>query len=138
MKKIVLSIFLLVTLGGCANNNSELVPFIDKEFVESNAKIGLNKEEVIDILGEEYISGYVDSTDLWLYESVKANYEYEPNLEAVSHEEIKNDDIAYQLFIVFVDEKAFMYSYFYKGDDGRVWGFSLNPDGTTNEVAVSR
>ena len=56
----------------------------------------------------------------------------------MSHEGIKSDGVEYQLFINFVDDKAFMYSYFYKGDDGRVWEFSLYPDGTTNEVAVSR
>ena len=111
---------------------------IDKESVKNKAEIGLSKEGVIDIFGEEYISGYVDSSDLWLYESTNNNYEYEASLEAVSHEGIKSDGVKYQLFINFVDGKAFMYSYFYKGDDGRVWEFSLNPDGTTNEVAVSR
>ena len=72
MKRIVLSILLLVTLVGCVNNNAEPLSLIDKESVENKAEIGLNKEEVIDIFGEEYISGYVDGSDLWLYESVKA------------------------------------------------------------------
>ncbi|WP_188208236.1 PhoU family transcriptional regulator [Alkalibacillus aidingensis] len=141
MKRIILGILLIVIIAGCANNNSESnvysIPDIDKEFVENKAEIGLNKEEVKDIFGEEYISGNVDSSDIWFYDGVKDNYEYDPRLEAVSHEEIKSDNVKYQLYINFNDDETFRYSYFYKGNDGKVWQFSLNPDGTATEEAVS-
>lgn len=141
MNRIILVILLIVIIAGCANSNSESntdsLSAIDKEYVENKAEIGLNKEEVKDIFGEEYISKNVDSSELWLYHSVKGNYEYAPSLEAVSHEEIKSDNVIYQLFINFNDDKAFRYSYFYKGDDGKVWQFSLNPDETITESAVS-
>lgn len=110
---------------------------IDKSFVQKNAEIGLTKEKVIEIFGEDYVSDFVDNSDLLMYDSVKDDYKYEQSLETVAFTEIKSENVNSQLFINFIDEKAIMYSYFYKGEDEKVWEYVLNPDNTTIEIAVS-
>lgn len=142
MKKLLLYFSLIVLLVGCTDknlsSNLDKTSPLDKEFVESNAEIGLSKEEIKDLFGEEYISGNVDNSDVWLYDSVKKDHKYEPSLEAVAFEEIKNETVSSQLYIIFVDDKAIMYSYFYKGSDDKVWQYVLNPDETIIEMAVSK
>jgi signal peptidase I len=110
---------------------------IDKDFVQKNAEIGLTKEKVIEIFGEDYVSDFVDNTDTWMYDNVKDDYKYEQSLKTVAFQEIKKENVKSQLFINFIDGKAIMYSYFYKGNDEKVWTYLLNPDKTINETAAS-
>ena len=53
---------------------------------------------------------------------------YKPSLEEVAFDEIKKGKFDYQLYINYTDKKAFMYSYFYKGDDGKVWQYAISPN----------
>lgn len=122
---------------GYEKNGSKSTFAITKEFLKSNAKIGITKQEVKGIFGKNHVSGFVDSSDIWMYDKVKNNHPYEKSLETVAFQDIKDELIHYQLFINFLDGKAFMYSYFYKGEDGKVWEYVVNPDETVIEVAVS-
>lgn len=145
MKKL-LSIFtgfsIIFLLLGCADKSSVEstvpTPTIDKEFIEANAKIGLSKSEIKEAFGEKYTSGTADGGEIWMYDTTKAGYDYERKLGVVAHEEIKNGNVKYQLFINFNQDKAFMYSFFYKGKGGKVWEYVLNPDKTTLEIPVSQ
>ena len=112
--------------------------YISKEFVEENAKVGLTTEEVQAIFGHAPVSGVADQTETWLYDS--SSYEqlvYAQNLAAFAADEIKQEKLAYQLYINFVEDKAIMYSYFYKGDDGNVWQYQVTDTEKPLENVVS-
>ncbi|MET1031740.1 signal peptidase I [Domibacillus tundrae] len=120
---------------GYEKNGSKSTVAITKEFLESNAEIGMTKQGVKGTFGKNHVSDF--SSDIWMYDRVKNNYQYEMSLETVAFKDIKDELVHYQLFINFVDGKAFMYSYFYKGDDGKIWEYVVNPDKTITEVVVS-
>jgi len=140
MKKLLICLSLLLFLVACSNEettNSNKESFITKEFVEETAKIGLSYNEVRKIFGKEALSDVVDHTETWLYDSAKHNeLEYNPSLEVIA-DEIKSGKLDYQLYINFIDKKAFMYSYFYKGDDGKVWKYAVTPDAAPFSGPVS-
>lgn len=112
--------------------------YISKEFIEENAKVGLTMEEVQDIFGHAPVSGVADQTETWLYDS--SSYEqlvYSQNLAAFAADEIKQEKLAYQLYINFEEDKAVMYSYFYKGDDGNVWQYQVTDTEKPRETIAS-
>lgn len=108
----------------------------DLDFIKNRARIGMSELEVRAMLGEDYYSQHVDNSDVWMYEDRK-NDGKPKYLNEVAFEEIKKGTLRYQLFIIWKKDKAFMYSYFYKGEDGEVWNFSINPDGTTQQNSAS-
>jgi hypothetical protein len=132
MKKVLTCLSFLIVLVACSNangDNSTKEVEITKAFVEENAEVGLTYHEVRERFGTEELADVVDSTETWLYDSTHySDFKYDKSLEAVSHEEIKSGNLEYQLYINFMDEKAFMYSYFYLGDDGRVWQIQITPN----------
>jgi hypothetical protein len=143
MKKFLVILFLLTTiLFGCSNDSSnskndtnELFE-ITKELVEENGKIGLTKYEVKDIFGEYSLAGEgeFEGNEVWLYDSVKDDFEYEKSLQSVAFDELRSENVKYQLYINFVDDKTMMYLYIYKGEDGQLRNFQVNPDGSTQEI----
>jgi hypothetical protein len=143
MKKFLVILFLLTTiLFGCSNDSSnskndtnELLE-ITKELVEENGKIGLTKYEVKDIFGEYSLAGEgeFEGNEVWLYDSVKDDFEYEKSLQSVAFDELRSENVKYQLYINFVDDKTMMYLYIYKGEDGQLRNFQVNPDGSTQEI----
>ncbi|WP_419873374.1 PhoU family transcriptional regulator [Candidatus Pristimantibacillus sp. PTI5] len=139
MKKLLttcLGFVVIIVFSSCTGESSET---LDKEFIKEKAEIGLSKSEVEEAFGKDYISGDADGGKLWLYDTTnKEGANYERRLDAVAHEDIIDGNVVNQLFINFQKEKAIMYSFFYKGDDGKVWEFVLNPDETTLEVPVSQ
>lgn len=113
--------------------------YITKKFFEENAKVGLTMEEVQDIFGHAPVSGVADQTETWLYDS--SSYEqlvYSQDLAAFAADEIKQEKLAYQLYINFEEDKAVMYSYFYKGDDGNIWQYEVTDTGKPLETIVSK
>ena len=85
-----------------------------------NAEQGLSTAEVIEIFGEPVLSDTVDNTETWLYSTSADNPDYEPSLETVNHQAILDEVVDYELYINFVDNQAYIYSYFYKsGEDVR-------------------
>lgn len=137
MKRIIfvfvgLSVLTMLLLS-CSDGKSN----INKEFLKANAEIGLSISDIEETFGTDYKSGIEDGGELWLYDKTIESFEYERRLAVVAHEEIVQEKIVYQLFINIVDNKAFMYSFFYKGDDGKVWQYALHPDGTVHEIPVS-
>ena len=112
--------------------------YITKGFMEDNAKLGITEDEVQAIFGNVTLSGKVDQTETWLYDSSSYKpVEYKQDLAAFAAEEIKQDKLAYQLYINFIEDKAVMYSYFYKGDDGNVWQYQVTDSGEPLENIVS-
>lgn len=112
------------------------LPEITKEYVAEVAKVGFTKDEVSELFGQPNNWGTSEGVDIWLFDRI--NRMYDMSLEAVAHEEILSGHVEYQLFVLFKDGKAFIYNYYYLGDDGRVWEYSLYPDGVVNEIPVSR
>lgn len=141
MKKTAVFLLLMFVLGACSakgeKDPSRKVD-ITKELVEENAEIGLTYNEVREKFGTEELSDIVDNTETWLYDSAsKDGYEYDKSLESVAFEELQEGNLEYQLYINFMDEKAFMYSYFYLGEDDRIWKYELTPDAAPRTVPVS-
>lgn len=56
----------------------------------------------------------------------------------MAHNEIKSGKLDYQLYITFMDKKAIVYSYFYKGKNGkeRQYQATIN-SGKPTEIPVS-
>ena len=142
----ILVAFILSLLVACSDDNIvedepliyEERQYISKEFVEKNAKVGITTEEVQDIFGHMPVTGVVDQIETWLYDS--SSYEqltYDQDLAAVAADEIKQETLTYQLYINFIEDKAVMYSYFYKGDDGNVWQYQVTDTEKPLENIVS-
>ena len=136
---------ILSVLSACSDDNTiedepliyEKRQYISKEFIEENAKVGLTMDEVQDIFGHGPVSGVVDNTETWLYDSSSyKQLKYVQDLAAIASDEIKQGELDYQLYINFVEDKAVMYSYFYKGDDGNVWEYQVTDKGKPLENIV--
>lgn len=133
MKKMIGLLLATVTLVGCSDEEG-----LTKEFVEEHAQIGLSHEEVRDRFGEAELADVIDMTETWLYDETASNeYDYDKTLEVVAFDEIKAGDVEGQLYINFIDDKAFMYSYYYLGDDDKIWEYQIVPTGEPRHTAVS-
>ncbi|MEK4130142.1 PhoU family transcriptional regulator [Solibacillus sp. FSL W8-0474] len=137
MKRVLLTVLLSFILFGCSdvNNESDSSPILDKEFVEANAEIGHSKDEVEEIFGTEYFSGEgeFETNEVWVYDKVKDDFEYEKSIQIVPFDEIREGNVDYQLYINFVEGETIMYLYIYRGEDGELWQYQVNPDGTTQD-----
>lgn len=103
---------------------------ITKEYVEKNAKIGLSYDEVREIFGTEQYSGIMDSTITYVYDStIYKHYKYDQSGDAVASDALKSGKLDYQLYINFFEEKAYYYQYYFKGEDGEVWGYQVSSEG---------
>lgn len=103
---------------------------LTREFVEKNAKIGFSYDEVREVFGHEYHSEVMDNTMTFVYDSTTYKpFEYNRSDDAVAFDEIKLEQLDYQLFINFWDEKAVYYQYYFKGEDGEVWGYTISEQG---------
>ncbi|MEO4051885.1 membrane lipoprotein lipid attachment site-containing protein [Solibacillus sp. CAU 1738] len=141
MKRILVYLSLMFILVGCSNengDNSTKEVDITKAFVEENAEVGLTYSEVRERFGTELLADVVDNTETWLYDSTQySGFEYDKSLEVVSFDEIKSGNLEYQLYINFIEEEAFMYSYFYLGEDGKVWQYQIIPNSDPLNIPVS-
>ena len=140
MKKILGLLLTITALVGCSDesNSAKDNERLTKSFVEENAEVGLSYDEVRERFGEEELSDVVDNTETWLYDDTsKEDFDYEKTLEVVAFDEIKSGDVDAQLYINFIDEKAFMYSYFYLGEDNKVWQYQIIPDAEPLDIPVS-
>lgn len=137
MNRLLLIVLLSFILFGCSDVNSESdsSPILDKEFVEANAEIGQTKDEVEEIFGTKYFSGEgeFETNEVWVYDKVKDDFEYEKSIQIVPFDEIREGNVDYQLYINFVEDETFMYLYIYRGEDGELWQYQVNPDGTTQD-----
>lgn len=120
-KTLIFSTLVFIVLGAlvaCSNNKqgNENIE-ITKDYVSEHAKEGLSGEEVKKIFGEPQLSGVIDNTETWLYYAPTDPANYEPSLEAVNHQAILDETVDYEFYINFVEEKAYIYSYFYKSGE---------------------
>lgn len=108
-------------LAACNNDEkSNEGKEITKDYVMENAEQGLSTEEVKEMFGEPVLSDTVDNTETWLYSTSADHPDYVPSLETVNHQAILDEVVDYELYINFVDNQAYIYSYFYKsGEDVR-------------------
>lgn len=116
-------------LSACSNDEKSSDDMdITKDYVMKNAKEGLSAKEVKEVFGEPLLADTVDSTETWLYSTPADDTDYKPSLEAVNHQAILDEVVDYELYINFLDNKAYIYSYFYKsGEDVRE--YKVLPDG---------
>jgi hypothetical protein len=134
---IILFVIFSLFISGCNENNQKNKnPIITKEFVIQNAKIGITEDEISDIFGKEVFRGYGDGSYVWIFDKVRNDFKYIPDLQRVAFNEIKNEKIEYQLYINVIDNKAFMYSYFYKGNNDEVWNYEIH-SGSKNDSQAS-
>lgn len=139
MRKLLVAFLGFIATIVLSSCTGESAITLDKELIKEKAEIGLSKSEIEQRFGENYISGNEDGGELWLYDSIKKEgTDYERRLDVVAHEDIIDGNVDNRLFINFQKEKAIMYSFFYKGEDGKAWEYVLNPDGSTLEIPVSQ
>lgn len=145
MKKIMVVLSLLLILVACSNENANEVKHdknssteqvgnekITKEFVETNTVIGLSYDEVREVFGSEQYSGVMDNTMTFVYDSTTYKpFTYDQSDNVVAFNALKSKELDYQLYINFVEEKAVYYQYYFKGEDGEVWGYNISSDGSS-------
>ncbi|KIL74049.1 hypothetical protein [Bacillus badius] len=120
MKKISLFFLLIAvfTVSACSSPSTD----VTKEYIEKNTKENLSKKEVEKIFGKPKGTITENKYESWLYDSGENVDDGKPSLESVASEDIMDEKIKYQLFVVFEKDKAIQYSYFYKKDDN-VWQY---------------
>lgn len=144
MRKLTMTLILLLVLVACSNENSTEVnkenednttteqvekKKITKEFVEKNAKVGLSYDEVRKVFGTEQYSGIMDNTMTFVYDSTTYKpFTYNQSGDAIAFDALKSGKLDYQLYINFVEEKAVYYQYYFEGEDGEVWGYTVSSD----------
>lgn len=137
MRGILLSLCLYVLLVGCSKENGKLDPHpaLTKEFIETHAEVGLSKSEVEEIFGNDHFPGEGDfeTNEVWVYDKVKDGFQYELSTQIVPFDAIREGNVEYQLYVNFVDDEAIMYLFLYRGADGELWQYQVNPDGTKQE-----
>ena len=134
----LLTVLLSCTLFGCSDVNvdeSDSSPILNKEFVEANAEIGKTKSEIEENFGMEYFSGEgeFETNEVWMYDEAKDGFEYEKSTQIVPFDAIRKGNVDYQLYVNFVEDETFMYLYIYRGEDGELWQYQVNPDGTIQD-----
>ncbi len=72
-----------------------------------------------------------------IHSTQNSDFEQKRSLESIASEEIQEGNLKYQLYINFMDKKAFMYSYFYFGDDGKVWQCQITPNNEPLNTPIS-
>ncbi|WP_115993230.1 hypothetical protein [Cohnella lupini] len=132
---LVMSLQLFII--GCSNNNKDINPNITREFLKQHAVIGMTDSEISIVFGKEAFREFGDGSFVWIFDRVTNNYTYKPDLQRVAFEDIKSGKIKYQLYINELENKAFMFSYFYKGDNNEVWNYEIRPDGTSDKQATT-
>lgn len=140
MKKILGLLLIITALVGCSDesNSAKDNEGLAKSFVEENAEIGLSYDDVRERFGEEELSEVVGNTETWLYnDTSKEDFDYEKTFGEVVFDEFKSGDVDAQLYITFTDEKASMYTYFYLGEDNKVWQYQILPDAEPLDIPKS-
>jgi hypothetical protein len=138
MKKVLIVIIILTlifVINGCNKTSSN--PLITIEYLKKHAKIGMTVKEIRDVFGKEVFRDFGDGSDVWIFDKTKSDYKYTPDLQHVAFDEIKNGNIQYQLYINVLNNKAFIFSYFYRGKNNEVWDFTITPDGEQKETQSS-
>lgn len=127
MKKgaLISSIVLYMTmLAACSDDEvSEGVEM--KAFVEEHGATGLTKEEVVEAFGDAVATGEIGGEEVWLYDNGEA---YERSFTNMNVSAFEEDQVDYQLYISFVNELAYRYSYIYEKED-ELWQLQLMPGG---------
>ena len=128
MKKRSLFVLLIIilVLSACSSKP----PHITKEYVAKNAKENLTKEEVKEAFGEPKIITNDAKYGIWLYDSEQTNespktVEFDPDFG--HFEKILNGDVEYVFEVMFLEDKALQFTYFYKKDDN-VWTYRTTGD----------
>ncbi|MEK4628451.1 PhoU family transcriptional regulator [Solibacillus sp. FSL R7-0682] len=140
MKKILGLLLTITALVGCSDesNSAKDNEGLTKSFVEEYAEIGLSYDDVRERFGEEELSEVVGNTETWLYnDTSKEDFDYEKTFGEVVFDEFKSGDVDAQLYITFTDEKASMYTYFYLGEDNKVWQYQILPDAEPLDIPKS-
>ena len=109
MKKIMVVLTLLLMLVACSNENAKEVgkdnnspteqvenEKITKEFVETNAVVGLSYDEVREVFGNEQYSGVMDNTMTFVYDSTTYKpFTYDQSGNAVAFNALKSEELDY-------------------------------------------
>lgn len=129
MKKYIITctLFLsIVALSACSEQGAAGEGVEMKTFVEENGKAGLTKEEVTAKFGDAQAFGEIGGEEVWLYDNSDAAYDR--SFSSIDGKAFTDDVVDYQLYISFVNDLAYRYSYIYeKGDE--VWQLQLLPGG---------
>ncbi|GLX68037.1 hypothetical protein [Paenibacillus glycanilyticus] len=134
----ILLITIQTVISGCTENNlNSENPTITKEFLLKNAKVGMTESEITRLFGHEAFREFGDGSFVWIFDKVKNDFIYKPDLQKVAFEDIKKGNIEYQLYINVINNKAIMFSYFYKGDNNEIWNFEIHSDGSVNDAQAS-
>ncbi|MEE1132606.1 MAG: PhoU family transcriptional regulator [Caryophanon sp.] len=127
MKSYILKIMIGVaafSLVACSKEQvSETVEM--KQFIEENGKTGLTKKQVSETFGEASAIGEISGEEVWLYDD---GGKYEHSFSNITIDAFKEGEVDYQLYVVFVNDLAYRYSYIYEQED-ELWQLQLMPGG---------
>lgn len=116
----------LAALAGCTEEQSLTESVEMKAFVEQHGKTGLTKEEVVAAFGDAQAVGEIGGEEVWLYDN--SDSAYDRSFTSISGSVFTDDVVDYQLYISFVNDLAYRYSYIYEKDE-EIWQLQLMPGG---------
>lgn len=113
---------------------------VNLEYVKQNLKLGLTKEQVLKLFGNQYaeVTNAMTDSKMWRYNIAKGSYKpKQDDLDAVDTDALKSGELSLQLFIDWTkDNKVGTYTVYTKKSDGKVYEYRLSPDGTASETAL--
>jgi hypothetical protein len=138
MKRVLLVInilLLMFVIIGCNKTSSNQL--LTNEYLKEHAKIGMTEEELREAFGKEVFNDFGDGSDVMIFDETNGDFTYKPDLQHVAFNDIKNGNLEYQLYVNLKDNKAFMFSYFFRGENNEVWLLTLTPDREWKETQTS-
>ncbi|GGD57602.1 hypothetical protein [Paenibacillus nasutitermitis] len=136
-KKVIVIILLVLTFAIIGCNRASFAPLITIEYLKEHAKIDMTEEELRDVFGHEVFNEFGDGSDVMIFDKTKSDFKYSPDLQHVAFQDIMAGNVQYQLYINLLNNKAFMYSYFYLGTNNEIWVLTLSPDGEWKQTQSS-
>ncbi|QUH24567.1 hypothetical protein [Serpentinicella alkaliphila] len=142
MKKLIaLCLITLFLIAGCKTKNISSQE-IDKEYIKKFIKIEMTKDDVKEILGEDFavVLSSMDDTEVWRYDFKKSwDYEFHQEYDFADIEGILNNLLYGHFFISWdEEEKVESFTYLYLNEkEGKIYQFSNFQNGYIKDIPIT-
>lgn len=142
MKKLIaLCLITLFIITGCKTKNTSSQE-VDKEYIKKFIKIEMTKDDVKEILGEDFavVLSSMDDTEVWRYDFKKSgDYEFYQEYDFADIEGILNNLLYGHFFISWnEEEKVESFTYLYLNEkDGKIYQFSNFQNGYIKDIPIT-
>ena len=142
MKKLViLSLITLFIITGCKTKSISSKE-INKEDIKKCIKIEMTKDDVKEILGNDFaiVLSSMDDTEVWRYDfKIAEDYDFHQEFDFADIDGILNKLLLGHFFISWdEEEKVDSFTYLYLNEkDGKIYQFSTFRNGYIKEIPIT-